>query len=91
MEQIFKGLNDFCFFECCRREHFELIKWFLFDLNFINQEVVNIAQKDYKIIDKIIYIRKKQLLLGYCFGGGTDDKPLSLMSHRNFSDCLMMI
>jgi hypothetical protein len=65
--------NKEAFRESCENRHLEVVKWFMFELGYINNPIID----EYIICQEIInelkgkrYDRKKNLMLGYIFGGG---------------------
>lgn len=77
------------FFSCCRYDSKRITMWFLFDLGFVKEKYL--LECCPKCLEVVKYYRKKQLLNGYIYGGGDETKPLSLVSHNNFVECLDMI
>lgn len=86
MEQINYVRGFTC---CCLHNSKRMVMWFLFDLGFIRDK--NLVENNPKCLEIVKYCRKKQLLHGYIYGGGDETKPLSLVSHNNFIECLDLI
>ena len=83
--------NEFAFRWSCMYDKKEIVKWFIFELGYINDPIIDEYKICQEIINDKVYKRKSYLMKGYVYGGGTVNHPLSKVSFHNFCRCLMMI